>query len=117
MVKSIDDELSEFYIENIKNKYAKIIQNKFYRKYFINNNNNNIIKNKGTGAGGKNTNKNGLDYEKITNLLNFVNINFIDKIIFGKNKYDYYDILSIKNTIFYRFNKKGLHKYFIKILF
>ena len=48
------------------------------------------IKNKGTGAGGKNTNKNGLSYEEMTDLTDRITIlennKFFSKIIFNINK-------------------------------
>lgn len=48
------------------------------------------IKNKGTGAGGKNTNKNGLSYEEMTDLTDRITIlennKFFSKIIFNSNK-------------------------------
>ena len=48
------------------------------------------IKNKGTGAGGKNTNKNGLSYEEKTDLTDRITIlennKFFSKIIFNSNK-------------------------------
>lgn len=50
----------------------------------------NNIKNKGTGAGGSNTNKNGLSYEELTDLNNRITIleknEFSTKIIFDNNK-------------------------------
>ena len=90
------------------NKQIKIIQNFVKKHIFIN-------RNKGKGAGGKNTNINGLNYEKITNLILYKDdITFISNQSFGKNKNDNYDIFEIKNNIFYRFMKKGLKNYFIK---
>ena len=44
-----------------------------------------IIINKGTGAGGANTNKNGLSYEELTDLsTNYVEVGIVNN---GKNKY------------------------------
>lgn len=56
----------------------------------LNDNSNNLlskknIKTRGTGAGGKNTNKNGLNYEKITDLSNDYNI--VKIILKDKKKY------------------------------
>jgi hypothetical protein len=66
------------------------------------------IINKGTGAGGANTNKNGLSYEEITNLsTNYVEVGIVNN---GKTKcksikFDSYDNVYISG------NKSQLHSY------
>jgi hypothetical protein len=45
--------------------------------------------NKGTGAGGKNTNKNGLKFENITSIVELLIQNNFTKIVIGKGKNDY----------------------------
>ena len=47
------------------------------------------VKNKGTGAGGTNTNVNGINYESITYLPKLLKIEDT-KIYFGKGSTDYY---------------------------
>ena len=63
--------------------------------------NDNII-NKGTGAGGKNTNKNGLSYEKQTDLSSEYDI---------IKKYKYYTIVKFNNTQLLCINNKQLFKH------
>jgi len=96
----------------ILEKNAIIIQKIVKRKFKFKKR---VVKNRGTGAGGSNTNKNGLNYERITDLIQYRdNIVHVKNVKFGKNINDNYDILKIKNKIFYRFMKKGLKHYFHK---
>ena len=64
------------------------------------------IVNRGTGAGGSNTNKNGLSYEKLTDLKSEYNIQSANRhsneIIFKKDH---------KNTIFISTKQSNLFKY------
>lgn len=66
------------------------------------------IKNKGTGAGGDNTNKNGCNYEDITYLPTLLNIES-NKVFFG-NSNDYYYVYD-KYIIL---KKNGLYNYLYK---
>jgi hypothetical protein len=50
----------------------------------------NLIKNKGTGAGGKNTNKNGKSFENITDIETKLIENKYEKMKMDKSKYGYY---------------------------
>jgi hypothetical protein len=66
------------------------------------------VKNNGTGAGGSNTNTNGLKYEKLTYLPKLLNVDD-SKIIFGKGTTDYYH--KYKQFIIVR--QYGLNKFLI----
>ena len=61
------------------------------------------IKNKGTGAGGKNTNKNGLLYEKMTDLSSYYRI-------IKNNKHSDDIIFNNDNIVFLRVKKANLFK-------
>ena len=68
--------------------------------------------NKGTGAGGKNTTRNGKAFEKKTSLLNLypnTNYSFIDKK--SKKEYDYFDII-IDNKNFIWTEQHASYKWF-----
>jgi hypothetical protein len=64
------------------------------------------IKNKGTGAGGANTNKNGLRYEDITHIPTLLNIESTKKI-FGTGNNDHYYVYEQYVIL----KQSGLHKY------
>lgn len=71
-----------------KYKFKKIISN---------------IKNKGTGAGGKNTNKNGLPYESLTELsseLNVISNNFYSSVIAFRINPDIHFISAKQSNLF-----------------
>ena len=102
-------------LENLKNESRKrkeILNNIILKLNFISNNwNKNIrIKNKGTGAGGCNTNKNGLNYEYLTYLPRLLNIEKT-KVNFGKGLNDYYYVY--KNFIILKHG--SLYKYLCKV--
>lgn len=67
------------------------------------------IINKGTGAGGANTTKNGHAFEDKCNLANCI----LTKK-FGKGKNDFYDVIKIENKLFKRVFKTGLKNYLKK---
>ena len=67
------------------------------------------IVNKGTGAGGAQTNKNGLDYEKITCLDDKIRI--LRKYKLGKGKNHYVNEVLVKKRRFRKCQKGGLKKY------
>ena len=65
-----------------------------------------VISNKGTGAGGANTNKNGLSYEKYTDLkCKYKSCNFIKKYNIYEVQFEGYERTFIKA------HKSTLHKY------
>ena len=67
-----------------------------------------IIINKGTGAGGANTNKNGLSYEELTDLsTNYVEVGIVNN---GKNKYKSIKFESSVNE-YISVNKSKFHSY------
>jgi len=59
------------------------------------------LKNKGTGAGGKNTNKSGKTFEEKVSLQNNLNKYGFKKTIVNKNKFGFYYHLETKNINFY----------------
>ena len=61
------------------------------------------------GAGGKNTNKNGLSYEDITDISK--KLSPIETKKFGKGKHDVYNIFEINNKQIIRLTKKGVKNY------
>lgn len=69
------------------------------------------IVNRGTGAGGSNTNKNGLSYEKLTDLKSKYNIQSANRhaneIIFKNDP---------KNTLFFSTKQSDLFKYHTHLL-
>ena len=78
-------------------------------KLNLNEKNDKII-NKGTGAGGANTNKNGLSYEKLTNLDDMFVI--IEKKKYG-NRIEYkkkYHMIQIKRNSLFKFLEKEIDK-------
>lgn len=88
-----------------------IFHNKISNKYNISIeeikdiwNKNTVIENKGTGAGGANTNKNGIPYEKITDLKD-------EFTILEKNKF--FSKIKFKNNekVFIRTEQSNLFKY------
>ena len=96
------------------NTRDNISTNNFIDKFSnldINSSNNNHISNKGTGAGGKNTNINGLSYEEITDLSdnykivknnkNFNEIKFdnYEKIFISASKYLLFKYMEMKNKL------------------
>jgi hypothetical protein len=68
------------------------------------------IKNKGTGAGGSNTNKNGLNYEELTNLCKLLNLDHT-KTKFGNGKTHEYHLFKYKTVELYILKKNGLQNY------
>jgi hypothetical protein len=68
------------------------------------------LKNKGTGAGGKNTNKNGLSFEEKTDINKILNIEHT-KIKFDTGVNDYYTTFYVEDNPFIRLYKRGLIKY------
>ena len=70
-------------------------------------------KNKGTGAGGKNTNKNGKSFENITDIENKLIENKYEKKVLDKSKYGYYLILlkNINNNKIIYLSQNGLKLY------
>ena len=69
------------------------------------------IINKGTGAGGSNTNKNGLSYEEYTDLKDkYKSCNFIKKDNIYQVEFEGYERKFVKA------NKSALHKYMKKAL-
>ena len=66
--------------------------------------------NKGTGAGGKNTNVNGKSFEELTNIENKLFENNYEKKVLQKSKYGYY---LFNNKIIY-LSQNGLKLYFKK---
>ena len=77
------------------------------------NDNNKVIINKGTGAGGKNTNINGKSFENITNIENILFNNKFEKIVLEKSKYSYYLYKNIDNKKIIYLLQNGL-KLFMK---
>ncbi len=73
------------------------------------------IKNKGTGAGGKNTNKNGLSYEENTDLTDRITIlennKFFSKIIFNSNKKSF---IKTQQANLFKYMNKQINKDIIK---
>lgn len=69
------------------------------------------IKNKGTGAGGKNTNKNGKSFENITNIEIKLIENKYEKKIIDKTKYGYYLYKNIDNNKIIYVSQNGLKLY------
>ena len=78
------------------------------------------ITNRGTGAGGSNTNKNGLKFENITNIEDYLlNLGFEKKIIpdvSHKNKYNYYLTNTIGDFTIVYVLQNGFCKYMTNIL-
>lgn len=69
--------------------------------------------NKGTGAGGANTNVSGLSFEKVTdNSERLIEMGF-DKVILNKNKHGHYLTKTFEDRIIYFFTKKAL-KFFVE---
>jgi hypothetical protein len=73
--------------------------------------NNDLIKNKGTGAGGKNTNKNGKSFENITNIETKLIDNKYEKKNIDKTKYGYYLYKNIDNNKIIYVSQNGLKLY------
>jgi len=74
------------------------------------------IINKGTGAGGKNTNANGKKFEHITDIQNKLLEYKYEKIILEKNKYGYYLYKNIDNNKIIYLLQNGL-KLYVKKMF
>ena len=73
--------------------------------------NDNLIKNKGTGAGGKNTNKNGKSFENITDIESKLIENKYEKKKRDKTKYGYYLYKNIDNNKIIYVSQNGLKIY------
>lgn len=72
-----------------------------------------IIKNRGTGAGGANTNKNGKEYEKKTCIEKYLSEeNGWEKCIISKNKSGYYFMKKYDLYILYYTSQGGLKEFF-----
>jgi hypothetical protein len=69
----------------------------------------NMVVNKGTGAGGANTNKTGLSYENKTALRTVFNI--IEDKIFGKGVNDKYSTFNSNDKEYILLTKRGLKNY------
>ena len=70
----------------------------------------NIIVNKGIGAGGANTNKNGLTYEEITDLNELYSMS-LECDLNKKDKYKKIKFIGYDNIEFINANKSMLHKF------
>lgn len=70
-----------------------------------------LIKNKGTGAGGKNTNKNGKSFENITDIETKLIENKYEKMKMDKSKYGYYLYKNIDNNKIIYVSQNGLKLY------
>ena len=71
-----------------------------------------MIKNRGTGAGGANTNKNGKSFEKSINIEGYlINNNYI-KCNINKNKNGYYLLNKSKNKTIIYLSQYNMKKYF-----
>ena len=73
--------------------------------------NDDLIKNKGTGAGGKNTNKNGKKFENITDIEIKLIENKYEKMKMDKSKYGYYLYKNIDNNKIIYVSQNGLKLY------
>ena len=73
--------------------------------------NNDLIKNKGSGAGGKNTNKNGKSFENITDIETKLIDNKYEKKNIDKTKYGYYLYKNIDNNKIIYVSQNGLKIY------
>jgi hypothetical protein len=76
----------------------------------------NLNINKGTGAGGKNTNANGKRFEYITDIQSKLFENKYKKKILGKGKYSYYLYKNINNNKIIYLSQNGL-KLYVKKMF
>lgn len=100
---------------DVSNKLIEIFSKINFNDKKLNDENEISLKvNKGTGAGGKNTNLNGKGFEQITDIRNKLFENKFEKKILEKNKYGYYLYKNTNNNKIIYLSQNGLKLYFKK---